>query len=463
MKMLRRSHIDLSRLAGEDERGKRTLASFMGLAPGMRFGGGWTVVTLAQRADELDVTCLSDAGPAETFFVGITGRGPACPFDRHGFRIGYHPSAKDFASIVPVGNAFADMVASILDADPAGWDAALAVATKRGDGTGLTEDDLRIVEIRPDGKVYIRMTNDCQERCVFCFYYGTPQEIGSDGASCESIDRVIDSLDPASTTQVILTGGEPTLVPGFDWHLQRLVDRGFSNIIVQTNGLLTARRGFLDRFAAFNERISFGFSLHAATAGTSATVTGVPSEHNFPEKIASIRRAIELGYITKITCVITTHNLHELTDIVRFCQSTGRDGAVPDNVILQFSMPVIRGLAAGSRNSCPRLADVAKAVGPALDLADRSGLKTSFSSMCSVPPCCVPDHLRHLESMWYRQGPTEWWEAERAFGQDCVGCALKAWCSGVSPLYLEWFGPEELVPFSTARTRIVMPDDERRS
>jgi len=118
-------------------------------------------------------------------------------------------------------------------------------------------------------------------------------------------------------------------------------------------------------------------------------------------------------------------------------------------------MPVIRGLMVRHRQAVPRLFDVGLAVAPALDLADRHGLRTSFSSMCSVPPCCLPDHLQHLESMWYRQGPTEWWESERAFGPQCSGCALKSWCSGVSPAYLEWFGADDLRAFDPAGTRIV--------
>lgn len=459
MKMLSRASLDLSRIDGHGGQSTRFVDDFMGLRPGIGFGNGWAIDRISFREDEVDVACTGPDSAAVTFFVGRGNGGPACPFDRAGFRIGYHPDDLEFDEVAAIGPSFAEMVTDTLQITDDDWNRALATASSTGGADGLSAEALRMVEMRPDGKVYIRMTGACQERCLFCFYYGTPQEIGEPDNPDAAIEQIIDGLDPATTTQIILTGGEPTLVPDFERHLQRLVDRGFREIVVQTNGIATARRGFLDRFAQFNKRISFGFSLHAATMETSNAVTGVTSHGNFQAKTASIRKAVSLGYVTKITCVVTTLNLPELEDIVRFCASTGMDGQVPDNVILQFSMPVIRGLMAGSKHACPALAQVRRAVEPALDLADRLGLKSSLSSMCSVPPCCLPDHLQHLESMWYREGPTEWWESERAFGPQCRECVLKSWCSGVSPLYLEWFGAGDLKPFDRAHTSVVMPTD----
>jgi len=451
IRMLGRRGIDQSRIHHDNAPVSTSVESFTGVREGARFGDAWVVRAISVRGREADVECAHPRLPSVSFFVGKPEDGPGCPFDRPGFRIGYHGTRIPWETLQVVGNEFADMVEQT------------TIQSTIRQATQPSLDADRTLEIRPDGKVYIRLTNDCQERCVFCFFFGTPQEQGSGPVPAEAIIRAIDSLDPAVVNQVILTGGEPVLADDFPSHLRRLLDRGFRDIVVQTNGLFPDKGGFLEMFAGFRDRVSFGFSLHAATSKTNAAVTRAGSASNLELKMSAIRKAVSLGYMTKITCVLTRMNLDELKDIVTFCASTGEGSGVPDNVVLQFSMPVIRGLMEDSRDACPTLSEAQAALTPAIDLAVGLGLRVSMSSMCSLPPCRMRGYLRHLESMWYAVSPSQWWESERAFGHACSDCVLKPWCSGVSPRYLEWFGDNELLPFPESGTAIIAPKADGRS
>lgn len=461
MRLIGRRPVDLSRL----ERSGTPIDGPVDSIPGIEivigdvFGENWSVRGFSLRRNQIDVEC---SGPGiDTVFILSAPDGPSLPFDRRGLNIGYQESETPFEIINAVGNVFADWIVSRVK-NEFSWDKTIKlIKDARMDSVHAEEPNVHLIERRPDGKVYVRMTDACQERCVFCFFYDTPQE--SDFAGETNVDHelpaALERIDPSRTSQLILTGGEPTLVSEFDQLLTRLLERGFGNIVVQTNGILTARRGFLDKFSRYNDRLSFGFSLHAATAGTSALVTGVESETFFSNKIESVTRAVKLGYMTKITCVITRYNLHELADIACLCAGLPDNTPVAaDNVVLQFSMPSIRGLMTRNRDAYPRIGEVATAVRPALEMADNANLRVSFSSLCSIPPCALPDRLKHIESMWYREGPSEWWETERSFGRSCDQCVLKNWCSGVSPAYADWFGDDELVPFTHESTRIVTPD-----
>jgi len=451
IRMLGRRGIDQSRIHHDNTPVSTRVESFTGIRAGARFGDAWIVRAISIRGREADVECAHPDLPSVSFFVGNPEDGPGCPFDRPGFRIGYHGTQLPWETLQVVGNEFADMVEQTI------------AQSENRCAPELSSDDDRLLEIRPDGKVYIRLTNDCQERCVFCFFFGTPQELARGPVPAETVIKAIDSLDPAVVNQVILTGGEPVLADGFASHLHRLLDRGFKDIVVQTNGLFPDKGGFLEMFAGFRDRVSFGFSLHAATVKTNAAVTRAGSASNLELKMSAIRKAVSLGYMTKVTCVLTRMNLGELKDIVSFCASTGEGSGVPDNVVLQFSMPVIRGLMEDSRNACPTLSEAQAALAPAIDLALDLGLRVSLSSMCSLPPCRMRGYLRHLESMWYAVGPSQWWESERAFGHACADCVLKPWCSGVSPRYLEWFGDGELLPFLESGTAIITPEADGRS
>ncbi len=456
MRMIGSRPIDIETLDRRSDSTDGPINAFGGISPGMTFGDGWRVGGISVRQQEIDLQCEGPQGAA-TFMLGAPNQGPAWPFDTARARIGYHPSDLDETTLNRVGRDLADMIAGLPEME-GGFSDLVQKALDSRHVSGARPNPA-IVERRPDGKVYVRLTTRCQERCVFCFFFDSPAESWLDDAEGlpDEPERSLALLDPKAVTQLIITGGEPTLADRFEDILSGLLERGFDNIVVQTNGIFTAKAGFLDRFKDFRKRVSFGFSLHAADWRTSAAITGGGTEATFQAKLDSIQRAVELGYVTKITCVLTTINLDSLDDMVGFCVGLKQVDPTLENVILQFSMPSVQGLMRSNRDLYPTLTAVADAVGPALDLADAGGLRASFSSLCSVPPCCIPSHLRHLETMWYKKGPTDWWESERAYAAQCAECVLKPWCSGVSPQYLEWFSDHELVPFTASDTTLLMP------
>jgi MoaA/NifB/PqqE/SkfB family radical SAM enzyme len=417
----------------------RAVARFGPLDRGARLGD-WRVDLVAVADDAVRVLLVRREEEPVVLALA-TAPGPSGPFDIPPVRITYERTAAPFASFEPAGRALRDLLAaaaapgSIAEAFPR-WarDAPPAPVRTRA------LPDAETVDVRPDGKVYLRVTDACQERCLFCFFYDNPAV--DNLVRDHDLDAVIGGLDPATVTQVVLTGGEPTLHPRFGDYLRALHGRGFRQIIVQTNGVRLAEPGALEALLPFADRLGLGFSLHAASAATNDALTTV-AKGFFPLKLAAIRRAAALDLRTKITLVLSRHNLGELVAFVDLCHElTAGRGA-----FLQMSLPSFEGRMNLFVDTYPRLAEIAAALPPALRRARELGLPLALCHQCQVPPCIVPDDVQHLESLWFEHTPAMW-EHDRAYGEACARCAMRPWCSGVWAGYAARFGTAELRPFA---------------
>lgn len=428
------------------------LAEFGPLTVGMSLSGRWSVGRLTWLSDSVIVLATDGGEPVEFALCPSSPDSPSSPFDVTNIAIGYRPTSRPFSAFSAPGLKIGQLMSSVVGGSGASFSDMKELALF---GHVREQDEQladHLLERHPDGKVYIRMTEQCQERCVFCFFFSTPQ--AERVVVRKDLERVLDTLDPASTSQVILTGGEPTLVPDFVEYVNVLRDRGFHDIVIQTNGILLDRPGMLDKLAPIANEIGFGFSLHAATEATSDLVTSV-SRGFFPHKLESIRRASAMGFKIKILMVMVRSNLKEMTEFVELCAdlTQGRPTTI------QFSLPVTRGLMAENRELYPSLTEIASELPRAVRRGRELGLFVSVCHLCSVPACSLPDDLEYLETTWFKRGPEHWWEAERSYGKVCQSCIMRPWCSGVSREYLDWFGEGELTPFQTSSTVLVGVDD----
>jgi MoaA/NifB/PqqE/SkfB family radical SAM enzyme len=292
--------------------------------------------------------------------------------------------------------------------------------------------------VRADGKAYLRITDQCQERCSFCFFYDTPNV--DNLVRHHDVAELVAALDPETIQQVVLTGGEPTLDPRLPHYLATLASRGFRSIILQTNGIKLGEPGMLEALLPFRERLGIGFALHSATERTNDALTHGPPGA-FPRKLQAIRAALALGFRCKLTLVLSRTNLPELVAFMETCSELlgGSDAFVG------LSLPAIEGRMRLFLDSYPRLAELAVALPPALRRARELDLLVAFCHQCQVPPCIIPDDAQHLESLWFTERPAMW-DHDRAYGARCHGCAIREHCSGVWSRYAEHFGTGELVP-----------------
>lgn len=85
---------------------------------------------------------------------------------------------------------------------------------------------------------HIKLTENCQARCVSCDYWKTRW---TDGIGTERAIRLIDEVVEAGIGTLRLTGGEPLIRKDLFLVLERSRARDMKQVVIQTNGLLLHR------------------------------------------------------------------------------------------------------------------------------------------------------------------------------------------------------------------------------
>lgn len=431
--------VPAERLRARRPRG-RSISVFGPLTTGDAIAGGFRVESLTVDRDALAIVLARQHD--EVVLVASAGPGAQSgPFDVGALRLSYERSAvpvEQFrGAALAIRARLADGGADDAPERFAGWLAASADAAPAAVRTHRLPDASEL-EVRADGKLYLRISDLCQERCVFCFFY--------DAQSVDNLlrhndlDDAIKRVDPAGIRQVVLTGGEPTLHPRLHEYVALLSERGFREIILQTNGIRLAEPGYLEALLPHRERLGIGFSLHAATEATNDAITTVDKGY-FQPKLEAIRRSAALGFRVKITLVLSRLNLAELVPFVELCRELTKDS----DAFLQFTVPSFEGRMDLFVHTYPRLVELGRALPPALARARELGLPVALCHVCQVPPCVLPDDAQHLESMWFCETP-DMWTHDRAYAPRCGQCAVRARCSGVWQGYADRFGTDELSP-----------------
>jgi MoaA/NifB/PqqE/SkfB family radical SAM enzyme len=99
-------------------------------------------------------------------------------------------------------------------------------------------------------QVEIQLGHVCNNRCVFCV---SGQLTGQGLARPLPIAPAIAALEEAAARgarKVTFLGGEPTLQPGLLRAIGRAIELGFAEVVLFTNGVKTARAGFIDEILA---------------------------------------------------------------------------------------------------------------------------------------------------------------------------------------------------------------------
>lgn len=325
-----------------------------------------------------------------------------------------------------------------------------------------------VLELSPGRKLYLRVTDHCDENCVFCNAVE-----GNDNvvASRQRLRKILARLPAASLRQVIFSGGEPTLVRALPELVAMACDAGATDVIIQTNGVALATPGALERYLPYRDRLGIGFSLHAMDAALSDLLTAAhdvpaaplaarwrgsddaraeppppPSQsvvgdsQRWAAKIAAIDRAVALGFRVKITCVVMRPNL---AMVPGFAEAVwARWGGRIDR--LQFSYAMPRGNAAMHRPWWITFAECRPVFVAAFEVGRRTGMRVETSQSASPPPCVLPDYLEHYDIYGdFSDGRVS--DRDRVKPPElCGGCALDRICSGVWTRYLAAFGSDEI-------------------
>lgn len=175
----------------------------------------------------------------------------------------------------------------------------------------IATDVLVREEAAHDQRNWVRLTYDCNDRCIFCL-----DSRAHDGEirDAEEVKRQILEGRRRGATRLILSGGEPTIHPRFvDFvRLGRLA--GYPRIQTVTNGRMFAYRAFLT--AALDAGLTeITFSIHGPNAKIHDALVGVPGA--FEQEVAGLEHALADGRpVVNIDVCVNRGNVKQLPALI---------------------------------------------------------------------------------------------------------------------------------------------------
>lgn len=290
--------------------------------------------------------------------------------------------------------------------------------------------------------VHVHTGPACNLRCTYCNVHG-----GDDMRLYrrEDVERVIDAAaehvlaahrGPGVPT-VDFIGGEPTLHPELPALIAHARARGFTQILICTNGIRLLSSGYLDELSAAGlTGVRFSFHDHRPEVAARLGDVGLALGKRYPEVAELLLSRRELT--TYFYRILVAENLDVLEDYVRWLGERG--GAVQ----LTFGMPSMRGRLFENRHLYPSLEGLRERVAAAMAVARTYGIEPVIHH---APACLVPDAPEraaclHIDtrqlSVLDGSGAHADFEGDARYGEACGGCAARdAGCHGVPAAYWE--------------------------
>jgi MoaA/NifB/PqqE/SkfB family radical SAM enzyme len=167
-------------------------------------------------------------------------------------------------------------------------------------------------EAAHDKRNWVRLTYDCNDRCIFCLdsqtHDGTLRDLG------EIKEQILDGARKGAT-RLILSGGEPTIHPRYVDFIKLGRLAGYRKIQTVTNGRMFAYKEFITRCidAGLGE---ITFSIHGPNARVHDALVGVKGA--FDQEVQGLRHALDDGrVIVNIDVCVNRGNVKVLPELIR--------------------------------------------------------------------------------------------------------------------------------------------------
>ncbi len=300
--------------------------------------------------------------------------------------------------------------------------------------------------ITPSSIALFRLGEVCNHHCPMCSNSGRPE-----GHLIETTEllRRVDWLHDQGLRRVVVTGGEPTVHPGFWPVIERLawVDMAWD---INSNGTRFGEPGLADRAAELGLRRAI-ISLHSHDPQRSCVISGI-TENQHMAIPRGISHLLAAGVKVMINIVITKIMVGYLSDFIDYCQQNWGDRAV-----VKIVFPSTAGKGGDWPGIQLRYHEVAADCVAAQQRAETHGIDLTFES---VPPCVIGDaHLRNVARSGF--GETHYLEdlqGNQLFSIDhiesyfnvypetCRSCSIFSTCPGIAESYLRQNGAGEFQP-----------------
>ncbi len=321
-------------------------------------------------------------------------------------------------------------------------------------GTATVAQPLRLFRRRvaefapvtPQSIALFRLGEVCNHHCPMCSNSGRPEAWQT--ATAELVRRA-HWLRDQGVRRVVVTGGEPTVHPGFLQVVETLRDLGMAWDI-NTNGSRLHEPGFCATVAELGLLRAI-VSLHACDPQDSALISGITAKGH-QRIVAGVDELLRCGVAVMVNAVATRPTIGKLADLLRW--GIARWGS---QVQWKLVFPSTAGKGGAWPGIAMRYAEIADELRACAALGESAGVEVTFES---VPPCTVGDpRVRNVARSGF--GETHYLddlsgdklyaiahiEAHfNVFAETCRSCSAFADCPGVAEAYLRRYGAGEFAP-----------------
>jgi len=300
------------------------------------------------------------------------------------------------------------------------------------------------------GKADIKLGYTCNNHCVHCVITDQRDHArrirgDSDRGTAEVLRELADAHH-RGYSDVVVTGGEPTIRKDLPVILERARDLGF-RLHIQTNGRMLAHRPLAERLAPI--RAVYAVALHGPTAQIHDRVTETPG--SFEQTVAGIRnlRALEQRVIGKM--VLSRYNADAQTATIGLLLSLGVDTI---NVAFPHALgtarerfdevvPRYRDILPDAHRALTRYGQQATLFYEAVPLCLMGGFEHHVAEYACKPLQGRAVHKQlDMETRDWRRARSE----QKCKFEGCARCRFDPVCEGPWREYPEHFGDEEFVP-----------------
>ena len=332
---------------------------------------------------------------------------------------------------------------------------------------------LALLPTAPAGpaQVEIQLGHVCNNRCVFCVSGQLTAQGRARPLPSAPALAALDAAAARGARTVTFLGGEPTLQASFLPALARAIELGFREIILFTNGVKTARAGYIDEILALGAARDFTnfvwrFSIQGGDEAAHDHVTQKPG--SFKRLVAGMAHLQARGQAITANACINEHSYRSLP-------------AYPDLVrqygIRQLHLDQVRPRDAGERSDAelraimPPYSAMVPHYRAMLDRFDRELGPDYDINVGNLPYCLMPERaakIHHdgeatltvaadgdaLSVPWDKYADKR---RDKFHPPACASCRFRPQCNGVFLKYAEFHGTAEFSPVPLERPTRPVP------
>ena len=199
-----------------------------------------------------------------------------------------------------------------------------AVQVRHGRGRDvLAELDRDLI---PGTRLWMYVNFDCNLHCDYCCVSSSPQT-DRNPLGADRVARLAAEAVDAGVQELILTGGEPFLLPDVDQLVASCTERLPTTLL--TNGMLF-RGARLDRLRSMDrDRLTLQISLDSATPEVHDAHRGPRA---WQRAVDGIRLALDEGFAVKVAATLPPEQAHQVEPFKQFLAELG---IVPENRVIR--------------------------------------------------------------------------------------------------------------------------------